>query len=97
MLQTCIKNIIEQDTSLTDVIQVMLVRRTLPCQQRPLRMWEFNLEGPRTLQRFFGATHKEIWKSLLKTQKSRPKTSEDIGLDYNHPATPVSVKFPNIA
>ena len=50
MLQKRIKNMIEKNTSLTDVIQVMLFRRVLPCQRRPLHMWEFNLEGSRTLQ-----------------------------------------------
>ena len=45
VLQKRIKNIIKQGTSLTDVIQVMLVRRTLPCQRWPLRLWEFNSEG----------------------------------------------------
>ena len=54
MLQKRIKNIIEKNTSLTNVIQVMLFRRILPCQSRPLHMWEFNPEGPRTLHRFFG-------------------------------------------
>src|SRR5215216_844764 len=49
----------------------MLFRRTLPCQRRPLHMWEFNPEGPRTLQQFFSTTHEEIWKLLFKAQKSR--------------------------
>ena len=31
MLQKRIKNIIEKTTSLTDVVQVMLFRRTIPC------------------------------------------------------------------
>ena len=48
-LKKCIKMIIEKNISLTDVIQVMLFRWTLPCQSRPLHMWEFNPEGPRTL------------------------------------------------
>ena len=32
MLQKCIKSIIEKNTCLTDVVQVMLIRRALPCQ-----------------------------------------------------------------
>ena len=88
MLQKRIKNMIEKNTSLTDVIQVMLFCRTLPCQCRPLHMWEFNPEGPRTLQRFFGTTHKAIWKLLFKTQKPWPETTNDIGLYRAHPATP---------
>ena len=49
-LQKRIKNKISKNNSLTDVIQVMLFRQILPCQRRPLHMWEFNPEGPRTLQ-----------------------------------------------
>ena len=55
-LQSRIRSLIEKDTGLINVIQVMLVRRVLPCQRRPLRMWEFNLEGPRTIQHLSGAT-----------------------------------------
>ena len=85
MLKKCIKNIIEKNTSLTDVIQVMLIHRSLPGQCWPIRMREFNPEGPRTLKRFFGMTHEAIWKLLFKNQKSWPRMSEDIGLDCNHP------------
>ena len=60
----------------------MLFRRILPCQLWHLHMWEFNLEGPRTLQRFFDTTHEEIWKLLFKAQKTWPKKTEDIdGMD----------------
>ena len=56
-------------------------------------MWEFNPEGTRTLQRFFGTTHEEIWKLLFKAQKTWPKKTDDISLDSANPATPVSVLF----
>ena len=49
-LQSRIRDLVERDVSLVKVIQVMLVRRVLPCQRRSLRMWEFNPEGPRTIQ-----------------------------------------------
>nr|XP_040244133.1 cilia- and flagella-associated protein 251-like [Aegilops tauschii subsp. strangulata] len=55
-------------------------------------MWEFNPEGPRTLQRFYDTTHKGIWKLLFKKQKSWPKSSDDTGLDCNHPAFEAPVK-----
>ena len=45
-LQGRIRSLTEKGIGLVNVVQVMLVRRTLPCQRRPLRMWEFNLEGP---------------------------------------------------
>ena len=90
-LQSRIQTILKKDTGLINVIQVMLVHWILPCQRRPLRMWEFNSEGPRTLQQFFGTTHRGMWKLFFKTRKQWPDTSEDIGLYCNHPDTPVSV------
>ena len=54
-------------------------------------MWEFNPEGLRTLQRFLGTMHGEIWKLLFKAQKTWPETADDIGLGSAHPATPVSI------
>lgn len=96
MLQKHIKNMIEKNTSLPDVIQVMLFRRTLPCQRRLLHMWEFNPEGSRILQQFFCTSHEVIWKLLFKAQKTWSKTTDDIGLDSDHPATEVSVQFLNI-
>ena len=92
MLQNRIKNIIKRNTDITDVVQVMLFRRTLPCQHRPLHVWEFNPEGSWTLQRFFGMTHEDIWRLLFKAQKQKswPETTDDIGLDCAHPATLVS-------
>ena len=50
----------DKNVNLVDVIQVMLLYRILPCQRRPLHMWEFNPAGPRTLQWFFGTMHEDI-------------------------------------
>ena len=83
---------IAKDITLADVMQVMLIRRALPCQRRSLRMWEFNPEGPWTLQRFYDTMHKGIWTLLFKKQKSLPKSSDDTGLDCNHPASVVNSK-----
>ena len=87
---------INKDITLADVIQVMLIHRALPCQRRHLKMWEFNPEGPRTLQHFFGTMHKGICKLLFKKQKSWPRTSDDTGLNCNNLSSPVSIIFPNI-
>ena len=46
LLQGCIWDLLERDISLVVVMQVMLIRRVLPCKRRPLRLWEFNPEGP---------------------------------------------------
>jgi hypothetical protein len=94
-LQSRIRSLLEKDTGLIDVIQVMLVRRVLPCQRWPLRMWEFNMEGPQTLQHFFGTTHKGMWKLFFGIRKQWPDTTEDIGLDCNHPDTSVGPQLLN--
>ena len=73
-------------------MQVMLIRRMLSCQCQPLQMWEFNPEGRRTLQHFFGTTHKDIWKVLFKANETWPADTEDRGHDLAHPAS--SVSFP---
>ena len=91
--QKRVKGVIEKNTSLADLIQVMLFCRILPCQRRTLHMWEFNLAAPRTLQHFFGTKHEDIWKLLFKAQKSWPRTTEDLGLDCAHPATLVSFQI----
>ena len=59
-------------------------------------MWEFNLEASQTLQHFLGTTHEGIWKLVFKAQKSWPMETEDIGLEAENPATPVSISFPKI-
>ena len=90
LLQGHVRDLIERDINLAVVTQVMLIRRILPCKRRPLRLWEFNPEGPRTLQHFFDTTHKGMWKLFFGKRKQWPDTTEDIGLDCNHPDTPVS-------
>ncbi len=72
------------------VMQVMLVRRVLPCQRRPLRMWEFNPEGPRTIQQFFGVTLEEMYGLFFGSRIKCLDTTEDAGLNCNRPDTHVS-------
>ena len=79
MLPKRMSNILGSNTGLTNVIQVMLFRRILPCQLRASPMWEFNPEEPQTLKLFFGTMHEDIWKQLFKAQKNsllRPRTSD---------------------
>ena len=89
-LQSRIRDLLERDVSLVKVMQVMLVRRALPCKRRPLRMWEFNPEGPRTIQHFFGVTLEEMYRSFFRSQIECLDTSEDAGLNCNRPDTQVS-------
>ena len=81
-------------TRLTNVIQVMLSHRTLPCQLRASPMWEFNPADPWTLKRYFDTTHEDKWKKLLKAQKNWPKKTEDVGHDIKNPASEVSITLP---
>ena len=46
LLQGRIRGLQEREINLVVVAQVMLIRRLLPCKRRPLRLWEFNPEGP---------------------------------------------------
>ena len=94
-LQSRIRSLIEKGIDLVNVVQVMLVRRTLPCQRRPFRMWVFNPEGRRTLQHLFGTTHEGMWKLYFGEQEQWPDTTEDVGLDCNHPDTSVSIQSPH--
>ena len=95
-LQSRIRDLLKRDISLVKIIQVMLVCRILPCKRRPLRMWEFNPEGPRAIQSFLGLTHKEMYKLFFGPQIDCPDTTEDVSLSYNRPAAQVSNPMPNL-
>ena len=58
-------------------------------------MWGFILEGSWTLQHFFGTTHEGMWRLFFGKRRQWPDTTEDVGLDCNHPDTPVSSRLPN--
>ena len=62
LLQGRIRDLQEWEINLVVVTQVMLIRRLLPCRRRPLRMLEFDPEGPRALQHFMGMTPVEMYK-----------------------------------
>ena len=48
-LQMHIQSMIDRDIKLVDIIQVMLVRRILPCQSRSHPLWDFNPQKRHTL------------------------------------------------
>ena len=72
------------------MVQVMLIQRLLPCKRRPLRLWEFNPEGPQALQHFMGLTPVEMYKLFFESQEMHPELTEDAGLSCNRPDTQVS-------
>ena len=49
-LQTRIQSMVDKNIKLVDMIQVMLVRRILPCQRRSFPLWEFDPEKHQTLR-----------------------------------------------
>ena len=89
ILQSRIRDLFEGDFNLVVVMQAMLVRRVQPCKCWPLRMWEFNPEGPHTIQNFLGLTHEEMYKSSFGPQIECPDTTEDVGLSSNRTADQV--------
>ena len=86
ILQSRIRDLFNGDFSLVAIIQVMLVRQVQPCKCRPLRLWEFNPEGPRVIQNFLGLTHEEMYKSFFGPQVECPEITEDVGLSSNRAA-----------
>ena len=56
----------------------------------PLRLWEFNPEGPRALQHFMGTTPVEMYKLFFGSQEVCPELIEDADLSCNRPDTQVS-------
>ena len=90
LLQGHIQDLLEREITLVIVAQVMLIRRILPCKRCPLRLWEFNPEGPQVLQHFMGVTPVEMYKLLFGSQAMCPDLTEDAGLSCNHPDTQVS-------
>ena len=83
LLQSRIRDLFNEDLSLVAVIQVMLVRQVQPCKHRPLRLWEFNPEGPRAIQNFLGLMHEDMYKSFFGPQVEYPEITEDVGLSSN--------------
>ena len=89
-LQKCIRNIISKKLKLLNIVQVMLFRRILLCQQRAFNLWEFDPAQHQTLHELFDTTHKDVWKVLFKGAEVPPSLTEDHGLSAKRPANPVS-------
>ena len=56
----------DKKVKLVNVLQVMLSRRILPCEQRDFSLWEFNPAQHRTLSRLLDTTYEDAWKVLFK-------------------------------
>ena len=79
-LQKCIRNMASKKLKLVKIVQVMLILRILPCQQRDFNLWEFDPAQHQTLSKLFNTTHKDIWRVLFKGAEVPPSLAEDRGL-----------------
>ena len=59
-LQKCIRNMGGKKLKLVNIVQVMLIRRILPCQQRDFNLWEFDPAQHQTLSVLFDTMHKDV-------------------------------------
>ena len=69
-LQACIQKLVDKKLKLVNVVQVMLIRRILPCQRRGFNMWEFDPAQHQTLSRLFGTTYEAAWRVLFKCREA---------------------------
>ena len=88
-MQTRIQSLVNKPVRLVDVIQVMLVRRILPCQQRDFNLWGFDPAQHQTLNRLFNMTYEDAWKMLFKGAEAPASASEDRGYSSQHHASEV--------
>ena len=89
-LQTCVRDLVTKKFKLVNVVQVMLFRRILPCQQRAFNLWEFDPAQHQTLNRLFDTTHEDAWKVLFEGAEVPPPTTEDHGFSAKCQASAVS-------
>ena len=89
-LQTCIQSLVNKLVRLVNIIQVMLVRRILPCQQRDFNLWEFDPAQHQTLNRLFDTTYEDAWRVLFKGAEAPASASEDRGYSSQRHASEVS-------
>ena len=90
-LQTCVQTLVDKKLKLVNIVQVMLIRLILKCQQRAFNLWEFDPPRHQTLSRLFDTMHKDVWKVFFKASEVPPPTSEDRGLSAKHYTNAVSI------
>ena len=93
-LQTCVQTLVNKKLKLVNVVQVMLNRLILPCQQRAFNLWEFDPAQHRTLSRLFDTTYEDSWKVLFKGTEVHPPITEDRGFCAKRQASAVSLFYP---
>ena len=79
---------------LVNIVQVMLIRRILPCQQQDFNLWEFDPAQHQTLSELFDTMHKDVWTVLFKGAEVPPSLTEDRGLSAKRRVHSVSSIHP---
>ena len=92
-LQTCVQTLVDKKLKLVNVVQVMLIRLILPCQQRAFNLWEFDPARHQTLRRLFDTTYEDAWKVLFKGAEAPTSANEDRGFSTQRHAHAVSYFF----
>ena len=92
-LQACIQKLVKK-LRLVNVVQVMLVRRILPCQERAFNLWEFNPEQHQALSGLFDTTYEGAWRVLFKGAEAPASATEDRGFSSQRQADEVSDSTP---
>ena len=92
-LQTCVQTLVDKKLKLVNVVQVMLIHRILPCQQRAFNLWEFDMPRHRTLSRLFDTTYEDAWKVLFKGAEAPASATEDRGFSVQRHASVVSCLY----
>ena len=89
-LQTCIQSLMDKQLKIVNVVQVMLIRLSLPCQQRAFNLWEFNPAQHQTLRRLFDTMYEDAWKVLFKGAEAPASATKDRGFSTQRHARAVS-------
>ena len=89
-LQTCVQNLVNKNLKVVNIVQVMVIRRILPCQQRAFKLWEFDPAQHQTLRKIFDTTYEDAWKVLFKGAEAPASSSEDCGYSLQRQASEVS-------
>ena len=80
----------DKKLKLVNILQVMLIRRILPCQRRGFNMWEFDPAQHQTLSGLFDTTYEDVWKVLFKGAEAPASAIEDRRFSLQRPADEVS-------
>ena len=89
-LQACVQKLVNKKLKLVNVVQVMLIRRILPCQRRGFNMREFDPAQHQTLNGLFDTTYEDVWRVLFKGDEAPASATEDRGFSSHRPADEVS-------